>query len=604
MAERLQIREFKMLYVERLESSIPKLCGPLNRNGCIVRNSYEGLEFVEWLVGKELLTSGDGALCKGLITQSGVGAISAVVKSGSMPILETYANAASFKSVRFIKDEDLSGVTNQWAPVSGWPLRPEWMRNQLVAIYIGTEGLILISSDFLAQSTYETILHCSNGQEIFWCLATADALINLHKDSSTVADNSIHSAATPEALKALAEEGPIIDLVNRILSNAAQLRASDIHIEGGEKLSTVKMRVDGVMLTHTKFEHMYHDATVCRLKILSNLDIAERRLPQDGRMQARLGGDAYDIRVSLLPSVFGESVVLRLLRQGKREITLQSLGMRADHQTLFREWMGFANGIVLVTGPTGSGKSTSLYAGLSSINDQTRKIITIEDPVEYQIAGIVQIQVESDIGLTFASTLRSTLRHDPDVILIGEIRDKETAEIAIQAALTGHLVFSTLHTNSALAALPRLMDMGVEPYLISAALRGSIAQRLVRRLCPHCSQPSANHGLLFSVCQTIGLDLSSTPIDMRICNPKGCEACNFTGYRERIALYDFQPMDQFATNLLKSVKIESVDFDKSLPMQRRHGLLKDGLFKVAGGLTTMEEVLSAVDFVDDAYLST
>ena len=563
-----------------------------------MRNSYEGVGYIEWLQARDFVSDDDAALCKGLIFGSGLGAISAVLRSGSMSGSEAYAHAVNAAGADFVRADELAGKTAEWAVVSGWPLRPDWLRAQGLAVFTSAEGLVVLSSDFLPQTTFETIVRCSQQQEMHWYLTSPDALQSLTHREANPGNHTVQTIASPEALKALAEEGPIIDLVNRILSSAAHLRASDIHIEAGEKLSTVKLRVDGVMLTHTKFERLQHDATVCRLKILSNLDIAERRLPQDGRMQVRLGGDAYDIRVSLLPAVFGESVVLRMLRQGKREITLGSLGMRADHQALFNEWMAFPNGIVLVTGPTGSGKSTSLYAGLSSINDQTRKIITIEDPVEYQIAGIIQIQVENDIGLTFASTLRSTLRHDPDIILIGEIRDRETAEIAIQSALTGHLVFSTLHTNSALAALPRLMNMGIEPYLISAAVRGVIAQRLIRRLCSYCALPTSDAKSLLSVCEEIGLNLSATPLNLHTCDSTGCQHCNFTGFRERLALYDFQAMDQYAVALLKTNEASHSNFDDALPVERRHGLLKDGLFKVASGLTTMEEVLSVVDFAE------
>lgn len=565
-----------------------------------MRNLYEGLSYIEWLVAQGFLANADAALCRGLISQSGVGAIAAVLRLGSMSAADAYAHASSAANASYVRADELSAKTSEWATLSGWSLRPEWLRSQGVAVYTSGDGLVVLSTDFLPQSVFEAIVRCSKHADMHWYLATPEAWESMESTNAPIAEGTVQSIASPEALKALAEEGPIIDLVNRILSSAAHLRASDVHIEAGEKLSAVKMRVDGVMLTHTKFERSHHDAAVCRLKILSSLDIAERRLPQDGRMQVRLGGDAYDIRVSLLPSVFGESVVLRLLRQGKREITLQSLGMRQEQQAIFREWMALPNGIVLVTGPTGSGKSTSLYAGLSSINDQTRKIITIEDPVEYQIAGIIQIQVESDIGLTFANALRSTLRHDPDVILIGEIRDRETAEIAIQSALTGHLVFSTLHTNSALAALPRLMDMGVEPYLISAALRGVIAQRLVRRLCTQCSVPTGDTRLLSSISKEIGLDLSNTQLQLRERNNHGCDHCNFTGFRERLALYDFQRIDQYAASLLKATKLDGSDFDHALPVERRHGLLKDGLLKVANGSTTLDEILSVVDFTEAA----
>ena len=290
-------------------------------------------------------------------------------------------------------------------------------------------------------------------------------------------------------LRELAEEGPIIELVNNMLSQATTRRASDIHVEPGEYEFAVRLRVDGVMQDLSRMPLDKFDATVCRIKILSQLDIAERRLPQDGRMTARVNSEVFDVRVSVLPGAMGESVVLRLLRQDRKPYELEDLGMMPDHLELFRRWIKMPHGIVLVTGPTGSGKTTTLYTALD--HDQRRhKIITVEDPVEYQLKGINQIQVNADIGFTFAAALRSILRQDPDVVLIGEIRDQETAEIAVQASLTGHLVFSTLHTNNAAGAVTRLVDMGIEPFLLGSSLKGVMAQRLVRCLCEHCAAPA------------------------------------------------------------------------------------------------------------------
>jgi general secretion pathway protein E len=393
-------------------------------------------------------------------------------------------------------------------------------------------------------------------------------------------------------LRELAEEGPTIELVNSILSRAVTQRASDVHFEAEEFEFCVRMRVDGEMLEQARQPRARYDAVACRIKILAELDIAERRMAQDGRINARVNGEAFDVRVSVLPAAHGESIVLRLLRQERKPTRLQDLGMMPRQAALFDRWVRLSNGIVLVTGPTGSGKSTTLYTALELANDRSQKIITIEDPIEYKIPGLTQLQVNADIGFSFAAALRSILRHDPDVILVGEIRDAETARIAIQSALTGHLVLSTLHTNSAMGAVTRLIDMGIEPFLISASVRGLMAQRLVRRLCEQCKAPDhapddALTGVFSRLGLVLGPDSGAHPMMAR-----GCAHCSGTGFRGRLAIYD---LIEFTTDLghrLAAGQSEAQLLEAAGP-QVAHGLLYSGAEWIAAGETTLAEVLRA-----------
>jgi len=353
----------------------------------------------------------------------------------------------------------------------------------------------------------------------------------------------------------------------------------------------VRMRVDGEMLQQSVQARDRFDAVACRIKILSNLDIAERRLPQDGRINARVNGESFDIRVSILPGSTGESIVLRLLRQERKPLNLQDLGMADDQARLFEAWSRQPNGIILVTGPTGSGKSTTLYTALELANDRTKKIITVEDPVEYKIPGITQLQVNADIGFSFATALRSILRHDPDVILVGEIRDEETARIAIQSSLTGHLVFSTLHTNSAIGAVTRLIDMGIEAFLISASVRGLMAQRLVRKLCTHCAEPldepdAATAALLES------WSAKNPGAAVTLKRPVGCARCANTGFFERIAIYDLIPMDAALTSLVAKGAGEA-ELLQCIGRDKDDGLLLSGMQHVTAGRTTVAELVRA-----------
>ena len=383
------------------------------------------------------------------------------------------------------------------------------------------------------------------------------------------------------------DEASIIRFVNQVLKDAIELRASDIHLEPFEDEFKIRYRIDGELQEVPVPGQLkqFQPAIVSRVKILSHLNIAEKRLPQDGRIKVRIDNAEVDIRVSVIPMLHGEAVVMRLLRQNSTLRGLGQIGMAQREYQHFKNVLSLPHGIILVTGPTGSGKTSTLYTALNEINDAVRKIITVEDPVEYQLKGVNQIQVNEKSGLTFARGLRSILRHDPDVILIGESRDAETAQIAVQASLTGHLVFSTLHTNDAPGALTRLVDMGVEPYLVASSLEAVLAQRLVRVLCPHCKQPdTSERAQAFKV--KLGI-AASTIIYKSI----GCRECRNTGFFGRHAIFEWMDTNEEIRQLI----LKSASIDQIRAAARKGGmrtLAEDGWRMVANGVTTVEEVLS------------
>ena len=383
------------------------------------------------------------------------------------------------------------------------------------------------------------------------------------------------------------DEASIIRFVNQVLKDAIELRASDIHLEPFEDEFKIRYRIDGELQDTAVPPQLkqFQPAIVSRIKILSHLNIAEKRLPQDGRIKVRIEQAEVDIRVSIIPMLHGEAVVMRLLRQNSTLRGLAEIGMAQREYEHFKHVLSLPHGIILVTGPTGSGKTSTLYTALNEINDAVRKIITVEDPVEYQLKGVNQIQVNEKSGLTFARGLRSILRHDPDVILIGEIRDAETAQIAVQASLTGHLVFSTLHTNDAPGALTRLVDMGVEPYLVASSLEAVLAQRLVRVLCKHCKE-SDNSMRAQSFKTKLGI-----PVENIIYKSVGCRECRNTGFFGRHAIFEWMDTDEEIRQLI----LNSASTDQIRAAARKAGmrtLAEDGWRLVAAGVTTVEEVLS------------
>ena len=399
----------------------------------------------------------------------------------------------------------------------------------------------------------------------------------------TVADQ-FEASEFIEHLRDMASEAPIIQRVSQILSQAVAAQASDIHIETYEEKSVVRIRVDGELYPIDEIDNKDAPAVVSRIKILSQLDIAERRMPQDGRTKLRVHGKEMDSRVSTIPTMFGESVVMRLLEKNFDLLSLESLHFTPPTLKAMRQLLSVPHGIFLVTGPTGSGKSTTLYASMQELEGENLKILTVEDPVEYRLQWLNQVQVQPQIGLTFAKVLRSFLRQDPDVIMIGEMRDGETAEIAVQAALTGHLVMSTLHTNSALGAIVRLINMGVEPYLITASVIGVLAQRLVRKLCEECKQ-----ALPADRAQAAASSLGATlPPGQVIYRHVGCSVCRGTGYRGRLAVHELLLMTE---GVKKGILERGSSLGGSDGSYAGGNLLQDGATKVFQGLTTAEEVL-------------
>lgn len=443
-----------------------------------------------------------------------------------------------------------------------------------------TEGSIeIFTDDPVAQFPLAVMADITQQYSVSCKLLTPAMAASISDDVSRERAVSELFGKASTDIAALAEEAPVINLVNSIVERAVQAESSDIHIEAGSKNMLVRFRVDGRMLEFMQQPMARFPAIASRIKLLAQLDIAERRLPQDGRFTIRSGNKEFDVRASTAPDVFGESIVLRLLPKKRDELSLDTLGFEPDHLQLIRVWGKLNNGIVLVTGPTGSGKSTTLYGLLSDIKTGAEKIVTVEDPVEYQLDGITQVQARPDIGYTFARALRTFLRQDPDVIMVGEIRDKETADIAVQSSLTGHLVLSTLHTNDACSVFPRLTDIGVEPFMVAATIQGVQAQRLVRKLCPHCSEPTEAPTFLSD-------ELPEG--DWR--KPVGCHSCQGRGYRGRIGVYELVAVNAAMRDLIT----HSAPLAEIRAVARASGsrsLLEDGLLKASRGVTSVEEVL-------------
>ncbi len=390
-----------------------------------------------------------------------------------------------------------------------------------------------------------------------------------------------------EHLKDLASEAPVIKMVNLIMQRAIETRASDIHIEPFEQSLKVRLRVDGVLQEIIAPNVKSTAAVISRIKIMAKLNIAERRLPQDGRIKIQMLGKELDLRVSTIPTMYGESVVIRLLDKENTVLDFAALGFAGRHLQQFIDVLSQPHGIILITGPTGSGKSTTMYAALKQLNTSERKIITVEDPVEYQMEGVNQIQAKPQIGLTFASALRSIVRQDPDVIMIGEMRDLETARIAVQSALTGHLVLSTLHTNDAAGGITRLLDMGLEEYLLTSTILGILAQRLVRKLCPACKQGAIAAP---EIVKELRLQRFAPDGDIILYKPIGCPACAGTGYRGRLAIIEFLPMTDPLRKLIMGHE-EAGAIQKLAIAEGMQTLYENGLVKVTQGVTTLEEVM-------------
>ena len=384
-----------------------------------------------------------------------------------------------------------------------------------------------------------------------------------------------------ERLKDLSSDAPVVRAVNALIARAVEAHASDIHVEPTEDALKVRLRIDGALRGEEAMPAAYRSSFVSRIKVMAGLNIAERRMPQDGRLRLAVRGHDIDLRVATSPTIHGESVVLRILDRSNLALDFESLGFTSETLPPFLRLLRQPHGIVLVTGPTGSGKTTTLYAALTVMNTADRKILTIEDPIEYRLAGINQTQVNPQIGLSFAAALRSFLRQDPDVMMVGEVRDLETAQVAVQAALTGHTILSTLHTNSAASAVTRLLDMGVEPFLITSTVNGILAQRLVRRLCDHCREA---YEPTPEALRALGLEGAGVE---RFWRPVGCAACDHTGYQGRIALLELLVLDE-ATERLVLNRAETREIEAAAQVR---SVLDDGVAKARAGLTSLEEVL-------------
>jgi general secretion pathway protein E len=385
-----------------------------------------------------------------------------------------------------------------------------------------------------------------------------------------------------ERLRDLVSDAPVIRAVNRLIADAVDSRASDIHLEPTEDRLAVRYRIDGVLIDQPALPPQMRAALVSRIKVMAELNIAERRLPQDGRLRVAVRGHEIDLRVAIAPSIHGQTVVLRILDKSGMALDFAALGFSPELAQRMQDTLARPHGIMLVTGPTGSGKTTTLYAALATINSGTRKILTVEDPIEYRLPGIVQTQVNSGIGLDFAAALRSFLRQDPDVMMVGEIRDLETAQIAIQAALTGHGLLSTLHTNTAAGAITRLLDMQVEPFLLASTLNAVVAQRLVRRLCPHCKLPHVP-----GPGQRAALGCSE---DATFWRAEGCDECGHSGFKGRIALVEFLEVGESVAEAILE-RADARDIARRAGPKQLYTMMQDGIAKAEAGLTTIDEVL-------------
>jgi general secretion pathway protein E len=464
-----------------------------------------------------------------------------------------------------------------------------WLDQEVLAWEHGEGNLRCLARDFLDNSINEIMERSFPDHSLEWCIVPSHTFDTLLDSLARARPSTAVYGSDAAHLRELAEEAPVIEFVNNLMAQASDQGASDIHIEPEEQSFSVRFRIDGVLYDRFKLPRERFDAIASRIKLISGMDIAERRLPQDGRLESRVSGTDIDIRVSAVPGVHGESIVMRLLPKGKKSFDLAGLGFEEDNLARLQRWVHEPHGIVLVTGPTGSGKSTTLYAALEDVSDGKKKIITVEDPVEYRIAGITQIQTLSDIGYTFANALRAILRQDPDVVMVGEIRDKETAEIAVQASLTGHMVLSTLHTNDALSAFTRLIDMGIEPFLVATPVRGVMAQRLVRRLCDHCAEPAT------PLPQVVEMAEQSFPEHVLAEQPQwrkatGCSECNGTGYSGRIGIHEMVEVSPEMQELI--IKGASQKEMRELAnSQGMRSLRIEGLMKAYRGITSIEEIM-------------
>lgn len=528
----------------------------------------------------------------------GGGAVEALIKNGIVTQEDVTRALAAHASMDFV---DLSQMTISQEVINTIPADLA-RRYKVIPISVQDSNLMVAIGDPLNFDTFDSLSFLLKRDVEFVCASPDSiktALVKYYGSAEEAADILRgqlgegeliidENAAEAEGGETEVGDTPIIKLVSMMLVEAHKMRASDIHLEPLEKRFRVRFRIDGVLHEIQNPPKKLQSAIISRIKIMTgSMSIAEKRLPQDGRIQVKIGKNPIDLRVSTVPTNHGESIVMRILDKSSLVLGLPELGFLSDDQEVVERLLGLPDGIILVTGPTGSGKSTTLYACLNYINKPDRKIITVEDPIEYQMTGINQVQVNADIGMTFPAALRSMLRQAPNIIMIGEIRDAETANIAINASLTGHLVFSTLHTNDAPSAVPRLLDIGVPPFLVSSSVRAVVAQRLVRRLCPKCKQPyQLNEGEL----RALRVDPSQLH-DVAVMRPVGCEACRHLGYRGRLGIFEIFLVDDEVRYMINE-KASTITLRKRARELGMRTLREDGVRKVFSGMTSAEEVIS------------
>ena len=540
--------------------------------------------------------------CRGVVGDTGDTLDRVILQRDYMEentLLQIYAKALGFEYRKSLEGTKVPASFVNQVPV-------HFARNyNLVALDESPEGIVKVATNTPLDPHPMDDLAAMMGVEIDPVLAPRleiTALIaRAYRHKADGVDEALAVVAEDGDIAGLAEEiddaedvldvtnkAPIIKLVNTILFQALKLRASDVHFQSYPDRLQVRFRIDGILYDMDSIPRRVQEAIVSRVKIMGKMDIAERRLPQDGRATIRIGDGEVDVRISSVPTTAGERIVMRLLDKTAKLYTLDEIGLTPENEGLLREYTSFNHGIILVTGPTGSGKTTTLYAAMTEIDTTTKNVLTIEDPVEYSLAGISQVQVNTKKGLTFASGLRSFLRQDPDVMMVGEIRDLETAEVAIRAALTGHLVFSTVHTNDAPSTITRMVDQGVEPYLVSSSLILVIAQRLVRTICPHCKTEEPINDEWLAKLKKLNVDPSR--MDGRVAVGEGCEECFHSGYAGRTAIYEFMPVDEtLRTQVMEGVTASQM---KLSAIERGMTTLRmDGCEKIFLRQTTPDEVL-------------
>ena len=555
------------------------------------------LRIGEWLASQGKLSARDLERALGAQQELGNMLGRVLVRLGVVSELDVAHALAAQLDIPFLPPADFPGL-----PVEVEGLLPEFLHAHSVLPVRKEEGHLYVVMATPQDAYLRKALRLASGLEVHPYISVESEIEKaLLQPADDAAEDGRFDVDDPDSgdfvehLKDLASEAPVIRLVNSIIGRVIDLRASDIHLEPFDDGLHVRYRVDGVVHPGEIVPPKHSAAVNSRVKLLAHLDIAERRLPQDGRIKTRVKGRELDLRVSTVPTVHGESVVMRVLDRASVRFSLESMGFAKDTLARFNVLLAKPHGILLVTGPTGSGKTTTLYAALSKLDASSQKIITVEDPVEYQMEGINQIQVHAQINLTFANALRSILRQDPDIIMIGEMRDGETAQIAVQSALTGHLVLSTLHTNTAAGAVIRMQDMGVEGYLITSSVNGVLAQRLVRTLCAHCKEPYAPSTELL---QTTGLSRFHTP-GQPLYKAVGCADCRNSGYLGRSGIHELLVLDE----PMRRAIVAGKDASTLNALAAESGMLslyQDGLRKVVAGVTSLDELLRVTQDQSDA----